>query len=335
MSTTHTTFQQSPAWLTQDLTQKTAHYIQKYGEIPKSIKMYADNWKTDNDCHIYQMWPEKATQLLYKAKEAMIDFSNLAPKIFEHYEKVNVLDLYHTNGYSALPLVITLLEHNRLGKYIPVTATQGMAENAINSIYQTIMLSQSAPMRNLFKHSYIKSDIETQEFKDYVKTAIEDESGTTSQRQLNVYLLGENSLGNALNPEFFLKTIYNSMKTDEKLLLTQAIYRPGVEDTLINDYYKLLPYMTKTLEVAYALSPQHSCNIVFDEQINGIGVDIVNQKPSQFGNITLFENQTIRIFRSMRFKIENLHTMFTRVGFKVNHIMFDDLQDNAVILLSK
>jgi hypothetical protein len=333
LTTTTKTNQNNTAQLNKEESMILAHYIRKYGEIPKSMKLGASNWKTDNECHSFQMWPD-STNLLYKAKEAFIDFSSLAPKLFENFERVNIFDLYHTNGFTSLPMVISLFEEERLGKYIPVTATRDMSSNAIYSIRQTLILSNSDFQKDQFHTDHITVDIEKADFKTLVRDVM-NEADLLENRTLNLYVLGENSLGNLINPEAFLHNVYNSMQTGEKLLIMQAVHRPGVEDLLVEDYIKLLPYMTKTLEVSGVLAEKQSQIVSFDEQVGGIVVDTKIEEAATFESIQLEENQLIRIFRSTRFKMPDLYTMFHRIGFTVNHIMFDEMEDNAVILLSK
>jgi len=324
---------QQPSWLTDSLQKRMSHYIARYNEIPKSILMNANNWRTDNECHTFSMMPDH-TNLLYKAKEAFIDFSGLAPRIFEGADKVNVFDLYHTTGYTSLPMVISLFEEERLGKYVPVTATRDMAKNAIDSIRQTILLSMSSQVQTTFSYDMINIDIERHSFRESVKDVL-DNQDLISQRYINVYLLGENTLGNLPNPELFLQHIYESMQAGEKLLLMQAIHRPGVEDLLVEDYINMLPYMQKTLQVARYISQSYVPVVNYDDEIGGITIDIKLQQPEKFGHLDLDEGRFIRIFRSKRFKMRELHSMFHKVGFKVNHILFDNSEDNAVVLLCK
>jgi hypothetical protein len=323
------------SWITQEVEDKVNYYIQKYNEIPKSLKLLATNWRADNDCHVLQMWPG-ATQILYKAKQAFIDFSALAPKIFENHERVNIFDLYHTNGYTSLPMVISLYEKRRLGKYIPVTMSEDMAKNASNSILQTIMLSKTSNDRVLeFNTDHVQIDIEKDNFKHLLRSATADKNGEVFPDQTNVFILGENSLGNVFNPELFLKNIYDSMNSGDKLVLMQAIFRAGTEDNLVEDYIKLYPNMGKTIEMVNAISPEHSYLVNFDERSSAIAVEITVNQDSIFGNLKLQEGSQYRIFRSVRFKMNDLYKMFHNVGFSVSMVVHDDHEDNAVILLTK
>jgi hypothetical protein len=327
------TLQTHPQWIDDKISEKISYYISRYNEVPKSILMLASNWHNDNHIHTLSMLPDRSN-IIYKAKNAFIDFSSVVNKLFEHYEKVNIFDLYHTNGYTSLPLVLDLFEENRLGTYTPVTATTDMARNAIDSIREILTLSTLAKRKSEFRSDMINVDIERGEFASLVKDVMNEYKADYS-KQVNVYTLGENTLGNMTNPEWFLQNIYSSMQKGEKLVIMQAIYRKGAEDALVDDYTKLYPELTKTRQLANHIAPENSPLINFDETIGGITIDIQLHTPSKVSYLELEENRTVRIFRSTRFKIEDLHRMFKNIGFAVNLIVFDDTGDNAVILLSK
>lgn len=56
--------------------------------------------------------------------------------------KINLFDLYKTNGHTVLPLLFELAQHNVLNGYAPVTASKILNQHAIRNVNQVMLVME-------------------------------------------------------------------------------------------------------------------------------------------------------------------------------------------------
>lgn len=317
-------------WLTPSLLQTLAYPLSKYKIVPRGLLQHSIDQASYDDFHLLKMLPD-GHQITYHEKGLLcreVSFIKNRINLFQH-QKINVFDLWDTNGETTLPFISDLIESNALGKYVPITANGVMNQHAIQNLRKFSLL---AGYPN-FKYDQITVDIEQQSFRPLIREVVREEEGDFA----NLFLLMESCLGNFVNPGLVLKNIFDSMERGDYLAILQGIHNPGNEDRLVYDYRHLSTVMADTHFISGLLNPNYNLIVDWDDQpsLHGLKMTIKIDQPVTIASVTLATDDIIEVFRSSRHEDNNLRKIFREVGFQLVDVAYDESMDHALYFCSK
>jgi Histidine-specific methyltransferase, SAM-dependent len=302
---------------------KTREISDNYSYYSPSIAISLNEFEADKSV---------APLIIRKEKGLQADLLDYITRMLD-YNKYVLFDLAETNGLSSLPFVHQLLiEEDRLARYVPVTPNPLLNRFAISNLEQYISTVRLPEKRSL-QSEYVNVDLELYNFADealYIEKQVQEEDTGS------LFLLLNSRLGNSTNPRRMLKNIYDSMSSNQYLIVLQRIYRDNIEDMIVSDYRRVLNDAVLGIEeIAPLLSPDFNTFVRWDEQISGVKVGITSNTDSQFEEVSIKRHEEITFFRSVSFLEEELRNLFKTTGFTIRHIVYDDCMDHGLFLLRK
>jgi hypothetical protein len=317
--------------LTLDDLAQSAQTVYEKREINRNVLIPHVTVDSQDEFYSHMKTPDFSGTLFSSTDLMLREVGLLAGRLKDNL-KVNIIDLFDTNGYTALPLIYEILSHKYedtrelgfLNLYIPATASTAMNQSAGENLKQFSLRIN----RRGFKYRPILADITSRT----INSEIAHIQASQPIATYNLFLLLFSGLGNIYDPARTLQNVYKSMNKEDYFLLAQNIKSNVSVQKLINDYTRFIPLMRDTVNLASIISPRP---IECDYDGLGIRFFVRADGPLTIGQIPVHSEEEIVVCRSRRFDRFELEKNIINTGFKIEQIVIDREQTHAMYLLRK
>ena len=303
-------------------------------EIPKYIFGYSPlAAESAKNFILSKSFPSYNNQILHKEQTLLSREVGFIRQRLDLVSKVNIFDVAETTGNSSLPFIFELLEHDLMGKYIPITPNKAVNETAINTLKKLV----KEVLLPDFETDVISADAEVNSFKSLVLDSVD--KSMSSNDYINLFLLTGSRLGNSDNPRRMLQNIYDSMCEGDCLAILQGLYRSGSQDDIISDYNSIVQndnVLMLQKSLGHAINPGAEFEVFWDDgEIPGLVFGIKSSSQNNILEAELKDGEMITLFRSSRFRELMLREIIIEAGFHIIDIAYDRNMDHGLFFVEK
>jgi hypothetical protein len=323
-----------PNWVNVNLANQIARNIHQKSEFPDIVTFYSpDVAQSMSNSMEWEILPSDENRLLHSSKGLLSRDAEFIYKRLDRFSKVNLIDMAETTGDSSLPLILELIQGEKMSKYIPATPNQTINDLAIRRLRLFAINIRSS----LKSSESIIADLEVSDFKTLALDALRsDEMEDTG----NLFIMMNSRLGNSPNPQLMLKNVYNTMSQGDFFVLLQGIYRSGSEDILASDYGNLYTtpgsfIVAKSILTQFNPEPEYISYWEDSDKFMGVKVKVKVAQDISIAGAEIATNQEIDVFTSHRFDESRLKNMLKTTGFKIIDVAYDETMDHGLFFMEK
>jgi hypothetical protein len=304
--------------------------VYKYGEIPDWLNYY--NPKVVEDIQLQNQiktLPTEFNQLLSQEGEIFTDNADYLASFFSHFESINIYEIAEISPFVFLPFMVSLGEQEPKLSYTPVATIRSLGQSGTNSLKAVFDLFPNQIDLTFNKEQVVNIDIA--------------QYYCTNEESVNIHLLLNSYLGNSIKPKQILRNLYNSMQSNDYLLLQQSIYQPGLEDLIEGEYRNWIiqdGVFECTKELSRQISNTGQINVCWsdglidfesNEQFSGVQATVKDLKIDTYNLAT----KNLSLFRSIRFPEDKLIKYLIESNFRLKSILYNQSQSSALFICQK
>ncbi len=303
-------------------------------EVPKYVFGYSPlAAESAKNFILSKSFPSHDNQILHNELTLLSREVSFIRQRLDLVSRVNIFDVAETTGNSSLSFIFELLEHDLMGKYIPITPNTDVNDIAIDTLKKLV----KGMLLPDFETDSIIADAEINSFKSLVLDAVDKSMNINDY--INLFLLTGSRLGNSDNPRRMLQNIYDSMCEGDCLVILQGLHRLGSEDAVVSDYNSILRrdnVLMLQKSIGQSISTGADFEVFWDDaEIPGIVLGIKASSQANSLEADLKEGQMIALFRSSRFREMMLREIILEAGFHIVDIAYDRNMDHGLFFLEK
>ena len=310
--------------------------INQYGEIPDWLTMYPKKSTIGFQQYIDAVsFPTDVYSPWFNSKRAFWDQARLVQRSLGYNRSVNIIELFQTQGDTCLPLLLEFLWAKQLTSYTSMMATPHL--NKLTSDTLKRVLSQFT--QESIEFNSLATNPEFDSFVPNVKKHLKKHQ---KQDSINVYVLATSVMSNFLDNNGVLNRIRSVMQDEDYLLISQDMFRDGGQEDLVKQYsqfYKDPNSTPTTRRLTKMIEPDYEFHLEWQEHAHYRGptlyFNIERSTGSSFVYADLKPKQQVTVFRSHRFTIPEIVTLFEKNGLRIESMFMEEKQDNAVFLVRK
>ena len=306
-----------------------ANHIASKSEIPDFLYWYSDKIvESFGDFSEKRIVPSDSNSYIFNEKGLLSrEISPLKTRL-DRFTKINVFEISEVIADTCLPLIFDLAQSRKLGYYVPVSG-----QSKLNELARDRILSLNEQCNFKIESQIITVEPELFSFKAQVNDVVRHQKTNFA----NLFVLAGSRLGNSISPQKYLKNIFDSMTEGDYFAVIQAIYNPGNEMGIVDDYEEIMTGQSNSgLDDVLDEAVFPSKNMYFEwdeEKVTGVRVYSKADKDGEIFGAQIKEGQEITRFRSSRFPEMVLRKMFKEIGFKIIDISFDEHENYAMFVL--
>ncbi|GAB4143611.1 MAG: hypothetical protein OHK0017_01180 [Patescibacteria group bacterium] len=321
---------QYPSWMTAKYLNRIARDLQTNCELNFAAPIDTDSlFESLEVFYTKKNIPSDANYILNQAKGLLADEASIIAHRLSTYNQINLYELADPNAEDIFPLVYELMDRRMLNTYVAAGNSNFKNEYATQKI--NFLTSYSGQRLNF---GSMITDLDSGSFNK--NTKVFKTNSQSDDSPTNLFVLLNSTLGNMINPERALNNISRSMESGDLFMLSQAIYSPGSEDTLVSDYRNNLANLSIYREMASVFDPGSRILTNWDDQkIQGINISVKVEKDMELAGAELKEGQQITLLRSTRFNDAGLKKMLINASFRIISIAYDDDMNFGLYFVQK
>lgn len=303
--------------------------LEVHREIPRQYNYFdggADQW----DKYSRRLAEEESYNILKATIELLSINQPYIEDLLSKYERVNIVDIGPGNAMPVKAFLGHLLEQNKINKYVPVDISPEMIKIARRNIVKWF--------KNKIKIEGAIRDITHERIADLLSEHLFDNHKQT----VNIILFLGGTIGNFRSPDDSLKTILNSMMSNDILICSKKLDTP-----LARNYFdfsaqpgslQLSPNHRLVFDLLNIKDSFYEVHMGFDTERKErfikikfkVAISIKFNKDTMTYNVRFNKNDSILVWRSRHQDTFGVLEQFKRVGFELLQATVS--RDNEYIL---